>query len=375
MRHKPAYLGQDLYRDALEAGSLDPFAEAASTFGGPSSQLEQANTLKAIRFGLAGLALHNWQNSILEPLPGNGIELGGSQLRYRFTSDTVQSTHDHTVIRNTSPSLPRVYTCRTQGEFALETLSKALVTSAERQFNTGNPVAGIALNDIFEALKTYVILGKEHKLNEVPDAYDQGYPFWEDFYQARENSGKHINAKRAIAQTARNPIRFTKDSIYAVMKHFVNPYSGAALREVVTAEDLASFQFNQDEVSKLLVRTATYVIRASQRADGVQTVIDPESTHIRKTAKVVETPHGLETTWEGKAQPPTPHLEPGQTPPSDKVVMVTARNKCPIGYTPDAFMPMPAAKIMEAVLYYLHDNALSNPRVFMTPKIVQSLIA
>ena len=50
--------GQYLMRQALEAHTLEPVLDVLGAVSPATPQLELANTLKAVRFGLAGIAIY-----------------------------------------------------------------------------------------------------------------------------------------------------------------------------------------------------------------------------------------------------------------------------------------------------------------------------
>lgn len=217
-----------------------------------------------------------------------------------------------------------------------------------------------------------MLLGKEHGIDRIPDAYNNGQPFWQDFFEARENIGDLTNPARSLAWAARNPIRHTYDPIQRIMEHFADPYTSRP-RNIPSETDMMGFAIDQQRVDTMLSNVLRHASRASQRADGSNVVNDRER-YIRSEISIVGTSRGTEAIWPTKYKRPAPHLSPGEDPPSDGIVMVTARNKCPIGYTPDAFSPMPITKIMDAILVYLRDNTLNDPRIFMAPKHICSVV-
>ncbi len=124
----------------------------------------------------------------------------------------------------------------------------------------------------------------------------------------------------------------------------------------------------------VLLGIVRHMTRASQRQDGVELVPDAEALiPDSRDFALIQTDNGTyDPTWRNKAKPPSKHVAPGTPPPATGMALGTARNRCPIGYTPDAFTPMPITEITSAILHYLKQNDLHRPEMFMSPKIIRA---
>jgi len=373
MRNTP-FLGQDLYRLARARDDLSPFNEAAEAMAHADTPLQGANIFKAIRFGMAGIALDGWQDTITEPLPQGPVAFGSGTLEHRLLPSTYFPQHDHALIDQTSPHGKADIVETTQGEYALNTIRDGLQTSMRAYLATEERAVGaIGIGETLDALADYLNRGRALGLADVPNAYVAGNPWYDDTYRLHRESHtvSRADAIAALADTARNPIRFTKKSIVEVMTHFSGFYP-KKLRLIPGPE--AGGTYDQTQVSDVLLRVAGATIRASQRADGTSPRLVLDAEKAGQHPYVAPDQHGrLDVTWNHKGSAPTPVLKPGAEPPKDRMVTVTARNRCPIGYTPDSFTPMPIRKITDGIMYTLLSAGLHDPNTFSQPKVIGSV--
>lgn len=360
------YLGQNLFREALEQGSLTPFNKAENAMVHSDSLRAQADIHKAIRFGLAGIAVYGWGMEITEPLPdGEGFSMGGGSGAYQFTEAI--PPHDPSIIDRSIAGWDR-YTTVTQGEFALETLKQALEKSSGDYFlRSDAEVEGIPLTQVYQELRYQFILAGRLGVYQVPDTYRTWKPVNHDIYESRKNSGRGVNPAYAIGRTTQNTIRFTEGPIKAIMQHAFNRYESG--KRQVPEENIFSDEViaDHDHTIQHIVDVMRHAVHASQRADGTY-VVAAEDTQITMN------PDGIPV-WNYKDYPPTNFLAPDRLHPVDnRLTMVTARNKCPFNYSTNAFETTPMHRVMSATLNYLAKGDLLDPRNFMAPKEIISFV-
>ncbi|MET0779239.1 MAG: hypothetical protein ABWY71_00235 [Candidatus Saccharimonadales bacterium] len=357
--------GQELFRQALDGNSLQPFCDAMDTARQSQDASHQADALKAVRFGLAGLALHGWESTITKPLPSHRIlPFGGSVLEHEFRKGVVPP-HDSSVV-DERPNLTDVpYVRLTQGQAALKNMNEGLQLSAARYLTPPwwarrRHVADsqIQVRHVLGGISAAVALEQDLAPN-IPDFYVNGEPQYQGFYMGGIDgqTGEIIipSPVKPLASAAANPIRFSTLQIVASMEQ---------LAQIDLGEQTAM------HAEHVLLAIFKHITRASQRQDGVGMVPNADSLlpGSRNITLIPGADGMYESTWEGKECYPAQHLAPGQSPPKDGVALGTARNKCPIGYKPNAYTPMPIARITSAILYYLKQHNLHLPEVFTGPK-------
>lgn len=352
----PDVLGQELFREAISDGSLTPFNGAVQAMETAPTPLERVNAFKAVRFGLAGLAIHGWQSTITQPRLNGPLAFGNTQLEYEFTPQYFPG-HDHEVEGQMSGDY---VVTKTQGKYALDTVKRGMHGSmADYLGSESTVVEGIQLADVIEMLRAQVERG--HKLGldaAFPEFYHNGFAVTQDVYDTMFMDTDEVDTPQitsALREVAGNTIRFLENPIITAMERF---------REQAMTGD-------EEVVSAALTDLSRHVIRASQRVDGNELTL----RHQSETAQLESNNRGeLVLTWPGKDQPPLKRLETGAEIPEEGKVLIATRNKCPVGYTPDAYTPMPGQKINHATFSYLTAAGLMAPDAFFGPKSVQRRI-
>lgn len=369
-------LAQNLFRQALEAGDLSPFDAAAAYMQASSDEQRRADVWKGIRFGLAGLAIHGWTEHITEPLPEGPQPFGTDTISYRFRPDADIPLYNP--IQLEDPLLTGVF----MGSDALSKLRHNLERSFAQYLDSSRQIGSIAVPAVVTALTKYVKLGVDLGIARTPDLIFRGdkvYHAYRDFSVDGRGNVRYIDTpideahiKSTLATAAGNTVRFSQVAIRGAMSwamtgaESIDPTSTPAF-----TEDTDLGEYDQIALEKLILGVADFGVHASQRRDGTRIVIDAESSlppelHIRASQR-----DGLEVDWEGKHSSPAPQHQLGQAPPKDGLVAVTRRQKCPVGYTPNAYSAMPGSKLVDATMHYLRQSGLDHPAKYMQPKYLK----
>ncbi len=360
-------LGQELYRRAIKDGNLIIFDHVSEVIENPKLPIiERVNALKAIRFGLAGIAIDGWQSAITQSILTGPQQFGSSILSYQFVRNQFFPDHDSSIIDKSSNS-ERPIVKETQGEHALKVLRKGIEDSMKSYLTDEKSRSnGIDISVVLDTLTYYVTRGKALDLDKIPDLYDNGRPFFSgDIYESVKTKAEVIDA---ISSVAINPLRFTSGQIIESMTHFSGLYHGRS--RALTDPETKEGNYTYQQIINLLLNTTSFVTRASQRMDGVFLV--PDDTRGESYGiEVIDDGESSKVVWPTKGLPlPPRHVELSDIIPTDERVAITDRQRCPIGYTPDAHTLMPISKIYEGIFEYLNRFGLLDPIAFSQPKIL-----
>ncbi|GEM_PF-4441714 len=340
-------LGQNLFRAAIDDKSLRPFEIAAQGMYDPAIPSRcRADIFKAVRFGLAGVAIHGWQERITEPLD-EPYELNGRTIGYRYLADYFPTDEEPVEPANDNPAW--------DGTSGWLTLQRVGVRSEDAMLDLlDDPAAeveGIALTEVQSTLLTYVLAAHELGLDKEPNMFNGGTPLLLNIYDKYHGYGLRC-VRYALGGAAQSLVASTVNGISAYMRE-----AGRILNDNASSTDL-HVRLNE------LFRHAT---RASQRQDGFHIVLDdkeyPDFT-IGENGELM---------WERKYSKPPRRLAEGEAPTVDYEVDVLEaylrRNKCPVGYTIQATDTMPIRKLSDSLLTYMIESGLDNPALFATTKL------
>ncbi|HEX8762791.1 MAG TPA: hypothetical protein VF733_03450 [Candidatus Saccharimonadales bacterium] len=363
----PDFLGQDLMRQALQAQSLEPFDVPAAVLNSNANTLDKLNAYRAITFGLAGIAIRGWTNEIVQPndflAHSHRLHHPGNQWVFESVNLSDMEKGD---ILDPKRSLGVV-----TGSVALSHIENDMQETARHymaSYKGDRYVNGIDVYSVIARHHHHAVEAKNSGLMEKPVAYRRRSSFDRDFspdYLLFKPAGNSLNPHymnvethgRAIAGTAGNIIRFSKDPIHKMMLRFAMPNTLSVIPEGITEEHIPLM------IKNLLLDG----IRASQRIDGVFTRSlegGYEWIDIKTNKK-----YGAHLTWPAREVPPPRQLYSGDQAPTSgpNFQPVVYRQKCPVGYTAKAEEVMPGHRLVEGTMQYLHDNLLLHPYVYIQP--------